>query len=93
MDDLRKEIATALRYEPGKDNVPVVVAAGQGRKAQQIKEIAKKASVPVYRDQALAKTLHDLGIGVDIPPQLYEAVAKVLIFIAGLDKSVTELKK
>lgn len=93
MDDLRKEIAAALRYEPGKDGAPVVVAAGQGRNAQLIKAMAKKAAVPVYRDQALAKTLHDLGIGVEIPPQLYEAVAKILVFVAGLDKKVPGLNK
>jgi flagellar biosynthesis protein len=86
MDDLRKEIATALRYKPGKDRVPVVVAAGQGLKAQKIKEIAEKSGIPVYRDQVLAKALHDLGIGREVPPELYEAVAKILVFIAGLDK-------
>jgi len=83
--DLRKEIATALRYEPGKDKAPIVVAAGQGRKAQKIKEIANKSGVPVYRDQSLAKTLHDLGLGAEIPPELYEAVAKILAFVARLD--------
>lgn len=86
MDDLRKEIAAALRYEQGKDSAPVVVAAGRGRKARQIKEIAKKAGVPLYQDRDLAKTLHDLGIGVEIPPELYEAVARILVFVAGLDK-------
>ena len=85
MEDLRKEFATALRYEPGKDNAPVVVAAGQGVKAKQIKEIAKEAGVPVYQDQTLAKTLYDLGIGVERPPGLYEAIAKILVFVARLD--------
>ncbi|OPY58231.1 MAG: Flagellar biosynthetic protein FlhB [Pelotomaculum sp. PtaU1.Bin035] len=84
--DLRKEIATALRYEPGKDKAPVVVAAGQGLKAQKIKELAEKSGVPVYRDQALAQSLQDLGIGAEIPPELYEAVAKIIAFVAGLDR-------
>lgn len=86
MDDLRKEIATALRYEPEKDGAPVVVAAGRGRKAQQIKKIARETGVPLYQDQTLARTLHDLGVGMEIPPELYEAVAKVLVFVAGLDQ-------
>lgn len=86
MEDLRNKVAAALRYEPGKDRAPVVVAAGKGLKAQQIKEIAEKSGVPVYRDQTLALTLHDLGIGGEIPPELYEAVAKVLVFVAGLDQ-------
>ncbi len=85
MDDLRNEIATALRYEPGKDNAPVVVASGQGLKAKKIKEMAEKSGVPVYHDLLLAKTLHDLGIGVEIPPSLYEAIARILVFVARLD--------
>lgn len=85
MDDKRKKIAAALRYEPGRDSAPVVVAAGQGRKAEKIKEIAENAGVPVHRDEALARTLHDLGIGVEIPPRLYQAVAAILVFVAGVD--------
>ena len=86
MNDLREEIAAALRYKPGKDSAPVVVASGQGLKAKTIKETAKKAGIPVYRDETLARTLLDLGIGTEIPPQLYEAVAKILVYIAKLDK-------
>ncbi|BAF58644.1 MAG: flagellar biosynthesis [Pelotomaculum sp.] len=86
MDDLRKEVAAALRYEAGKNGAPVVVAAGRGLKAKKIKEIAEQAGVPVYQDEALARTLHDLGIGVEIPPRLYQAVARILVFVAGLDR-------
>lgn len=86
MEDLRKKIAAALRYHPGKDHAPVIIAAGKGLKARQIQETAKKAGVPVYQDKHLAKTLHDLGIGLEIPAELYEAVAKILIHINALDK-------
>jgi flagellar biosynthesis protein len=86
MSDLRKEFATALRYEPGKDDAPVIVAAGQGLIAKQIKEVAEKAGVPLYQDQSLAKTLYDLGIGVEIPPQMYEAIARIMVFVMKLDK-------
>lgn len=86
MDKKRERIATALRYQPGQDRAPVVVAAGKGVKADKINEIAEKEGIPVYRDQALARTLYDLGLGTEIPPRLYEAVAKILVFVAGLDK-------
>lgn len=86
MEDLRKEVATALRYEPKKDKAPIIVAAGKGLKAQKIKETAQKAGIPVYHDQTLAETLLKLGIGKEIPTELYEAVAKVLIFVAGLEQ-------
>ncbi len=86
MSDLREEFATALRYKPDENKAPVIVAAGQGLKARKIKEIAEKSGIPLYQDQSLAKTLYDLGIGVEIPPRLYQAMARVLVFIMELDK-------
>ena len=85
MVDLRKEVATALRYEPKKDRAPIIVATGKGLKAKRIREIAEKSGVPVYRDQSLANALHDLGLGREIPAELYDAVARILIFIAETD--------
>ncbi len=44
-----------------------------------------KHNLPLYRDQALAHTLTELGLGVEIPPELYEAAAKILLHVAALD--------
>jgi len=84
--DVRRDVAAALRYDSSRDSAPVVVAAGTGRMAQKIVEVARREGVPLYQDSELAKTLCDLGIGVEIPPRLYEAVAKVLVFVARLDE-------
>ncbi|MFZ5649880.1 MAG: EscU/YscU/HrcU family type III secretion system export apparatus switch protein [Bacillota bacterium] len=84
------EIAAALRYEHGKDRVPVVVAAGKGDLAAKIREIAEKEKVPVYRDTILAQALVRLGADVEIPPELYNAVAHILVHVARLDKKMGE---
>ena len=91
LKDLRNEVATALRYEPKKDRAPVIVATGKGLRAQKIKEIAEESGIPVYRDKTLANALHDLGIGREIPPELYDAVAKILVYVAGLDKKFRDM--
>ncbi|MDF2988874.1 MAG: flagellar biosynthesis protein [Eubacterium sp.] len=85
----RKEIkhATALQYSPDKDSAPKVVATGNGIVAEKIIEKAKETDVPVYQDTNLAKTLSALGIGDQIPPEIYEVVAEILIFIGSVDKS------
>lgn len=87
MKDLREEVATALRYKPKEDRAPVIVATGKGLRAQKIKEVAEDAGIPVYRDKTLANALHDLGIGREIPTELYDAVAKILVHVSGLDKN------
>lgn len=84
----KPDTAAALRYEHGKDGAPVVVATGKGDLAARIVELAEKEKVPVYRDPALAQTLVKLGAGTEIPEELYEAVAQILVHVAGLDKKL-----
>ena len=43
--------------------------------------------MPIYRDENLAHTLNYLKIGDEIPGELYEVVAQVLIFVSRLDNS------
>lgn len=80
------EVAAALRYLPDEDNAPVVVAGGKGYIAKYIKDVATEHDVPIYKDENLARTLVQLGVGAEIPESLYEAVAEILIFIARIDK-------
>lgn len=83
--------AIALEYDPG-DEAPRVVASGRGVLAEKIIEKAKEADVPVHRDDKLADTLSRLEIGDMIPPELYEVVAEILIFVDSMDKLKGKLK-
>ncbi len=80
------EVAAALRYLPDENQAPVVVAEGKGYTAQYIKELAREHNIPVYKDENLARTLMQLGVGTEIPESLYEVVAEILVFVAGIDK-------
>lgn len=69
--------AAALKYEAGKDQAPVIVAAGYGATAEKIIEIAEKQGIPVYRDDSVSSMLCMLDVGKNIPPELYGIIAKV----------------
>jgi flagellar biosynthetic protein FlhB len=74
--------AVALRYEEGKDSVPTVVASGIDFVALKIKEIAMANSVPIYENPPLARQLYkDVKVDQQIPPNLYQAVVEVLVFV------------
>lgn len=77
--------AIALSYNPEED-APKVIASGRGVLAERIIEKAKEADVPVHRDDKLADTLSRLEIGDMIPPELYEVVAEILVFVDAMDK-------
>lgn len=77
--------AIALEYDPS-DEAPKVIASGRGLLAERIIERAKESDVPIHRDDKLADTLSRLEIGEMIPPELYEVVAEILIFVDSMDK-------
>ncbi len=84
--------AIALAYDPG-DTAPRILATGKGALAEKILETAKEADVPVYQDEKLAKTLAKLEIGDTIPPELYEVVAEILVFVDDMDKLKSKMHK
>lgn len=84
--------AIALEYDPS-DYAPRVVATGQGKVAEKILDIAQAENVPVHKDEKLAKTLSKLDVGEAIPPELYEVVAEILVFVDAMDKIKGKLDK
>lgn len=79
-----KQVA-ALKYDPESNSAPQVIGLGKGVVAEKILEIAKEKNIPVYKNDELAETLNTLNIGEEIPPELYEIVAEILVFIGNLD--------
>ena len=77
--------AVALAYEPG-DLAPKILATGKGEVAERIIEKGKEGNVPLYKDNKLAKTLSKLEIGDTIPPELYDVVAEILVFVDDMDR-------
>lgn len=90
--DGRQKQAIALEYDPS-DAAPRVVASGRGILAEKIIEKAQESNVPVHRDDKLADTLSRLDIGDMIPPELYEVVAEILVFVDSMDKIRGKIKR
>ncbi|HBH60254.1 MAG TPA: flagellar biosynthesis protein FlhB [Nitrospiraceae bacterium] len=85
----KSEKAAALKYRPGKDSAPKLVAKGRGKVAEKIIEIAKTHGIPVQEDKELVEFLSMLDLYQEIPPELYRAVAEILAFVYSLKKKVT----
>ena len=83
--EMKAKQAIALEYDPSQD-APKVIASGRGLLAERILEKAKESNVPIHKDTKLADTLSRLEIGEMIPPELYEVVAEILVFVDAMDK-------
>ena len=81
-----KKKAIALRYDQEKDKAPVVVAKGQGSIAEKIIKLARENNIPVVEDEELIEAMINMDVYEEIPPELYRAIAQVLIFVKYVRK-------
>lgn len=79
-DKTPKKVA-ALRYDQARDHAPKVVAKGRGKVAEHILALAREHDVPIVEDANLAQMLETLDLNTQIPQDLYQAVAEVLVFV------------
>ena len=83
--------SVALRYRPGTDAAPVVVARGRGDVALSIRELARTADVPMLEYPQLTRAIYFTArAGRVIPEELFVAVATVLAFVFQLERAVAD---
>ena len=83
--------SVALRYRPGTDAAPVVVARGRGDVALSIRELARTANVPMLEYPQLTRAIYVTArAGRVIPEELFVAVATVLAFVFQLERAVAD---
>lgn len=84
--------AVALKYEPNSGKAPVVIAKGADYLALQIKDKAKEYHIEIVENKPLARILyHNVDIGMEIPPELYQVVAEILARVLQPGKQKTML--
>lgn len=79
------QAAVALVYNQG-DAAPRVAAKGRGLVAQAIIEKAREHGVFVHESRELVGLLMQVDLDQRIPPQLYRAVAELLVWVYKLEK-------
>jgi flagellar biosynthesis protein FlhB len=81
--------AVALRYRPGLDAAPVVVARGRGEVALAIKALAKESHVPSLEYPQLTRAIYfTTRTGKTVSEDLYVAVAAILAFVFRLESAL-----
>ncbi len=76
--------AAALSYKQGY-YAPVVIARGKGVVAEAIIACAREAGVYVHESPELVKLLMQVDSDKFIPPELYRAVAEVLVWLQWME--------
>lgn len=78
-------LAVAIKYDRERYEAPVVLAKGADYLAERIKEVARENKIEIVENKPLARMLyHNVELGEQIPPELYQMVAEVLAYVYGL---------
>ena len=87
----KKKTAVALSYDP-EETAPKIIASGKGHLAEKIIDKANETNIPIHEDKSLADTLSRLELGSYIPPELYDVVAEILVFVDRMDQLKSKLQ-
>jgi flagellar biosynthetic protein FlhB len=81
-----RHFAVALRYLPGKDAAPLVLARGRDEVAVAMRQLATERAVPMLEYPSLTRAIYfTTRAGQAIPEDLYQAVAVILAFVFRLE--------
>ena len=80
-------VACALKYDQAEMECPVLTAKGTEMIARKIIQIAEEHNIPVIDNPPVARALYRIvDVNQYIPPELYKAIAEILIFVYNLKK-------
>ena len=75
-------VACAIKYVEQEMDSPMLIAKGTELIAKKIIDIAKENNLPVIENPPVARALFRMvDINQSIPPELYKAVAEILLFV------------
>lgn len=85
--------AVALRYDEDNESAPRVLAKGHGDIAERIIALAQEHGIPLHEDRDLVRLLGVLDLDIEVPPQLYRALAEVLAHVYRANSRLAEQRK
>lgn len=85
---LTRKTAIAINYDKAAMAAPKLVAKGSGVIAERLIEVARENGIPVVEDKVLVETLDQLNVNQQIPPELYQVVAEILVSVYRADETM-----
>jgi type III secretion system FlhB-like substrate exporter len=85
----RMRRVVGLGYEP-EHGVPRVLLKAAGRSAEEIIWGSQRGGgPPLVKNPALLDSLYRLPVDADIPPDLFELIAIILVHVCAVDAEIT----
>lgn len=78
-------IAVAIKYDEETMEAPKVLTKGEDLVAEKLKKIARENDIPIVENPPVARALYKfVAANQNVPAELYQAVAEILLFVYDL---------
>ena len=77
-------ISVAIRYDSKEMSAPLIIAKGADLVAMKIREMARQHDIPIIENPPVARLLHKMDLGENIPEDLFKVVAEILAHVYSL---------
>jgi flagellar biosynthesis protein len=82
----------AIRYDRQTMPAPRLVAKGRGLVAERLIAMARANGIPVIENKLLVETMDKLSLNQEIPGELYQVVAEILVAVYKAEASMGKKK-
>lgn len=76
-----RAVAVAVKDGAAEGKLPQITAAGRGKIAEQILQIAFEQGIKVREDAALAEMLAQIELDSPVPSEAFMAIAEILTYV------------
>lgn len=76
-----RKAAVAIQYDRIAMSAPKITAKGRGTVAERLIAMARENKIPVVEDKMLVEMLDQLNVNQEIPGELYQVVAEILVAV------------
>jgi flagellar biosynthesis protein len=91
---MKRKKAVAVKYRPEtRKSAPEVLAKGSGKTAEKIINKAEELGIYIHEDPDIVEILSRVDLGEEIPPELFETIAEILVFAYEMNNSFPEWLK
>lgn len=81
----KRPAAVAIKERQSQAELPAITAAGRGKIAEAIVQLAFDNDIKVREDSALAEMLVEIDVDSPIPSEAFMAVAEILSYVYRAD--------
>lgn len=89
MDNIKNNKGIAIKID-NYEKAPKIIAKAKGILLEKMLQLAENNNIEVYKDEDLVESMFALEIKQEIPYEMYQAVAEIIVYCYNVNSKLKE---